>query len=200
MAKPTIVFVPGLWEGPAVFSSLANTLSTPPHAYPIHLITLPNTGKVSPANLTLQGDVRGIRAQMEPLVEAGKEIILVMHSAGGFLGSNAIEGWSAEGRRKEGKQGGVKKLVFLAAGILPEGAVHEDPPFFEKDVSVSTSFYISPPFSSPAPLSPPLSFVPPYPHSSDLPSIPDPATNSTPSPFPLSALQTTPPHTPQFTH
>lgn len=58
-----------------------------------------------------------------------------MHSAGGFLGSNAIEGWSLEGRNKEGKQGGVRKLVFLAAGILPEGATHTDPPFFEKDVS-----------------------------------------------------------------
>src|SRR5277367_2723445 len=121
MAKPTIVFVPGLWEGPTVFASLANTLESPLHNYPTLSITLPNTGKVSPDNGTLQGDVRGIRKQMEPLIEAEKEIILVMHSAGGFLGSNAIEGWSLEGRKKEGKRGGVRKLVFLAAGILPEG-------------------------------------------------------------------------------
>jgi pimeloyl-ACP methyl ester carboxylesterase len=186
MSKPTIVFVPGIWEGPTVFSSVANTLSSPPHAYPTLLITLPNTGKISPANETLQGDVRGIQAQMEPLVEAGKEIILVMHSAGGFLGSNAIKGWSLEARRKEGKQGGVRKLVYLTAGLLPEGTMHEDLPFFDKDVSCS--HYINYPFlPPPAPL-PPLSSIPQDPISIFHISHPfqTPQTTSTPTPlFPL---------------
>lgn len=139
MSKPTIVFVPGLWEGPTVFSALATTLESPPHNYPTLSVTLPNTGKASPGNETLQGDVRGIRRQIGPLVESGKEIVLVMHSAGGFLGSNAIEGLALEGRKREGKQGGVRELVFLAAGIMPEGATHADLPFFEKDVSASIS-------------------------------------------------------------
>jgi pimeloyl-ACP methyl ester carboxylesterase len=137
MAKPTIVFVPGFWEGPAVFASLATTLESPLQDYPTLGITLPSTGKISPDNENLQADVRSIRKQIEPLVEAGKDIILVMHSAGGFLGSNAIEGWSLDARKKAGKQGGIKKLVFLAAGISPEGTMHADAPFFEKDVSVS---------------------------------------------------------------
>jgi len=135
MVKPTIVFVPGFWEGPAVFASIATTLESPLHDYPTLSITLPSTGKVSPANENLQADVRSIRKQIKPLVDTGKDVILVMHSAGGFLGSNAIEGWSLDARKKAGKQGGIRKPVFLAAGIFPEGTMHADAPFFEKDVS-----------------------------------------------------------------
>lgn len=136
MAKPTIVLIPGLWEGPIVFSSLARALSSPPHSLPTLSVTLPSTGTTSPGNGTLQADVRAIRAQIEPLITAGRDVVLVMHSAGGFLGCNAVEGWArGAARRRQGAEGGVVRLVFLAAGLLPEGEVHGDLPFMQKDVS-----------------------------------------------------------------
>jgi len=58
-------------------------------------------------------------------------MVLFLHSAGGFLGSAAIEGLSVDQRAKQGKNGGVKKLVFLSAGILPEGQRHASLPFFD---------------------------------------------------------------------
>lgn len=64
--------------------------------------------------------------------------MLVMHSVGGLLASNAIEGMGLEARAKQGKKGGVKKLVYLAAGLLPEGEPHpDDLPLYVKQVGSS---------------------------------------------------------------
>lgn len=181
MAKPTIAFVPGFWEGPTVYSSLAQTLSFPPHSLPTQLITMPSTGKTSPNNGTLQDDVRAIRAQIEPLIEAEKEIILVMHSAGGFLGSNAIEGWGVDARRKDGKAGGVSRLVFLAAGLFPEGTMHNDLPFMEKDVSGPSNVSVSP---CPLPFHPSIFSLP----SSQFPKTTHTKFTSHPEPYSSSSV------------
>ncbi len=60
-------------------------------------------------------------------------VVVVCHSAGGFLGSAAMRGLTAASRRAEGKEGGggVTKMVFLAAGIGPEGLEHKPQPFME---------------------------------------------------------------------
>lgn len=72
-----------------------------------------------------------------------------MHSAGGFLGCNAIKGWGVERRRMDREDGGVRKLVFLAGGIVPEGSRHpESMPFFENDVSAVEVFVYIPRLSS----------------------------------------------------
>lgn len=61
--------------------------------------------------------------------------MMVCHSAGGFLGSGATEGLSKKERENEGKKGGVRAFVFLAAGLGPVGFVHEDLPFMDFEVS-----------------------------------------------------------------
>lgn len=130
-----IVFVPGLWEGPTVYTSIASTLQVS-YGYTTTTIALVSTGTTSPGNPSLQDDVRGIRLVIEPLVEQGKELLLVLHSAGGFLGSNAIKGLTLKDRTGQGKKGGVQRLVFLAAGLAPEGYHHQPLPFFEYHVSL----------------------------------------------------------------
>lgn len=129
----SIVFVPGFWEGPEVFSSVASTLES--LGYAVTIAKLVSTGTSSPGNPTFGDDVRGVRQAIEPLVDAEKEVVLVMHSAGGFIGSNAIKGLSVETRRKEGKNGGVRKLVFIAAALFPEEMAIPPMPFYEYDVS-----------------------------------------------------------------
>ncbi len=81
----------------------------------------------------MKDDENAIRAVTQKLVEEEeKEVVLVMHSAGGFLGSAAIEGLSRQEREGKGKRrGGVTKLIFLCAGIAPVGHVHGDLPFMD---------------------------------------------------------------------
>lgn len=135
MAHPVVVFVPGFWEGVTVFDGVRRSLESA-HGYRTVAVPLASTGTASPGNPGLKDDVRGIRAAIEPLVLDGKELLLVLHSAGGFLGAQAIRGLSAKHRAEEGKAGGVRMIVFLAAGVWAEGFHHQPLPFFEYDVSL----------------------------------------------------------------
>ncbi|MCJ1309511.1 hypothetical protein MMC25_003171 [Agyrium rufum] len=129
MTKLTIVFVPGLWEGSSVFFSLATTLQQ--EGYEAVTAELVSSGTSSPGNPSLHDDVAAIRKVIAPLIEIeGKDVLLVLHSAGGFLGSNAIQGLTAKAREAEEKKGGVFKIVFLTAGVAPVGFKHEPLPFF----------------------------------------------------------------------
>ncbi|KUJ08555.1 alpha/beta-hydrolase [Mollisia scopiformis] len=126
MPKPTIVFIPGIWEGPTVFTGVSNTVSS--LGFQTQAVSLPSTGSRSPGNPSMKDDEAAIRAVVKKLVEEEeKEVLMVMHSAGGFLGSAAIEGLG----RKEGRKGGVVKLVFLCAGIAEVGHFHAALPFMD---------------------------------------------------------------------
>ena len=74
------------------------------------------------------------------LIDAGEEIIMVLHSAGGFLGSNAIEGLST---RSLGSKRAVRHMVFLTAALYPEGFNFGPLPFFEKKASKEFSPHCS---------------------------------------------------------
>ena len=129
---PTILFVPGFWEGSAPFSHVASLLQA--QGYPTEIATLPSTGTVSPGNPSMYDDIAAIRSTVTSLVEKGQHVVLVLHSAGGFLGSNAIEGLSLKARQEKQLSGGVSKIVFVAGAVFPEGQRHAPLPFFAYDV------------------------------------------------------------------
>jgi pimeloyl-ACP methyl ester carboxylesterase len=124
MAKPTLVFVPGIWEGTSVFEAVASSLRE--HGYSTVYAPLASTGHASPGNPTLLDDVQHIRNVIMPLVENEKNVIVVGHSAGGPLGAAATKGLSVNERTEAGKVGGVQKFVFLTAGLVPAGWRHPD--------------------------------------------------------------------------
>lgn len=133
--KPAIVFVPGFFEGPRVFDVVRSTLET--HGYLTHAVTSACTGKTSSSGLTLDDDIAAVRALVEPVVDAGQEVLMVLHSAGGVIGSAALKGLCAPQRKEEGKMGGVTHIIFLCAGILVEDQDIPELPFlvFSEDVS-----------------------------------------------------------------
>ena len=91
----------------------------------------PNSGKIP-------DDVAHVRSQLEPLLKEGKEVILVLHSGSAFVGSNAVQGMSIEAREKEGKQGGIRKIVYLTGALFPEGTLHPDLPFTYREVCITS--------------------------------------------------------------
>ena len=85
----------------------------------------------------MRDDEQAIRYIVKRLVvNERKTVVMVCHSAGGFLGSGAIEGLGSRRRREKGDRGGVARLVFLAAGLAGEGNVHGRLPFMDFSVSV----------------------------------------------------------------
>lgn len=83
----------------------------------------------------MHDDIAAVRSTIAELVNQEHDVMLVLHSAGGFIGSNAIEDLEVTARKEKGLKGGVKGIVFLTAGILPKGVEHQPLPFFEYDVS-----------------------------------------------------------------
>lgn len=131
---PHILLVPGFWEGTRVYDALISLLHK--HQYLASAIPLQSTGCKSPGNPSMKDDVAFIRERIHSTVEEGgeQEVLLVLHSAGGFLGCMAIEGLSVAERKAVGKRGGVGKIVFLSGAVWPEGYSHGPLPFFEYKV------------------------------------------------------------------
>lgn len=132
---PSIFIVPGIYEGPAVFAPLAADLRAA--GYGVHVTHLLSTGTRSPGNPSMHDDVSLIASELSREVEAAGEdgVVAVMHSAGGLLGSMALKSLSAKARGEAGKKGGVRRIVFLTAGLAPEGSEHKPMPFMEFHVS-----------------------------------------------------------------
>ncbi|KAF8852482.1 alpha/beta-hydrolase [Acephala macrosclerotiorum] len=130
--NPSIVFVPGFWEGPTVFESVAATLRDT-YGYKTEITSLPSTGQASPGNPTLQDDIQAVHSFLERLVAKGEDVLLVLHSASGFIGTEAIKNLTAKERMSESKTGGVVKIVFMTAGVFPVGFKTGPLPFFEYD-------------------------------------------------------------------
>ena len=136
MSKPTLVFIPGLWEGPTAFSKVVNILKAE-YNYPTVVIPLTSTGTSPPDVKTFLDDVNAIRESVETLVNEGKEIVFIMHSAGAFTGSQAINHLSLAYRKERGEAGGVRKLVYLCGALLPQDSNHPQASFFETTVTTS---------------------------------------------------------------
>ena len=134
MPRPTLVFLPGFWEGPAAFSKVLNIINSK-YSYPTEVIPLSSTGTSTADGKDFTSDVVAIRDAISKLVDEGQEIIFTMHSAGAYIGSQALKDLGLAHRKQRGEAGGVAKLVYLTGGLLPEGMDHPPHPLFQTVVS-----------------------------------------------------------------
>ncbi|CAK7237917.1 hypothetical protein SBRCBS47491_010205 [Sporothrix bragantina] len=116
--KPTFVFVPGAWHSAASFAPVTSKLEAA--AYKTVPVELKSYG-ANPAIANFDPDVAAIRQALETVIDAGEEVVLFMHSYGGVVGTEACRGLDAASRKKDGKKGGIVRLVYCAAFLLPEG-------------------------------------------------------------------------------
>lgn len=121
---PVVLLVPGFWEGPTVFEKVTSVLKS--NGVAAEVATLASTGTTSPGNPTMKDDIAAVRAHIETILGRGDDVLLALHSAGGFLGSEAMQGLDKSSR---GNQPGVVSIVFLAGAIFPEGYQHQPLPF-----------------------------------------------------------------------
>lgn len=119
MAKPTIIFATGAWHTPDCYDSTRAQLHQ--RGWETEAVTYPSVG-AEPPTKGLADDVAALRSCLERVADAGKDIVLVVHSYGGLVGQNAVEGLGAAQRAKAGKKGGVLIFVYLAAFVAPKGA------------------------------------------------------------------------------
>lgn len=116
--KPVIVFVPGAWHPPTAFDPVTKRLEAA--GYETKGVHLASVGAAEPLK-DFQPDVDAIQAVIKSSVNEGKDVLLVVHSYGGVVGGQAVEGLDKASREKEGKKGGISHLYYCCAFALPEG-------------------------------------------------------------------------------
>lgn len=118
-AKPTIVISHGAWHPPAVYEGFISKLKDA--SYDALIPTLPSLDNPDPTSATCAKDADAVRAAILPLLDEGKDVIVLAHSYGGIPAAGAAHGLSVETRKKQGQKGGVIGLVYASAFVVPEG-------------------------------------------------------------------------------
>lgn len=112
---------------PAYFQPLIKYLSS--HGYPSVAVSLPGVNS-SPAVTSIQPDVDAVAAALTALLDGGSDVVIVLHSYGGMVGTDAVGKVVKElagGEGSRGKQSGkLKRLIYVSAHVPLEGQTLRD--------------------------------------------------------------------------
>lgn len=88
--------------------------------YQVATVDLPSVGKRSEGPAGLYDDAEAVRTQVRAFADEGLDVVLVGNSYGGWVITEAAKGISTSERQAEGKEGGLKHMVYLASGFSPD--------------------------------------------------------------------------------
>ncbi|KAH6705189.1 Alpha/Beta hydrolase protein [Leptodontidium sp. MPI-SDFR-AT-0119] len=113
--KPTLVLVHGAFHGPDCFHLIKPKLER--LGYPVVVVALVSVGKTHPA-ATYLDDVAAIHKAILPILDEGKEVVLVAHSWGGVVGVASTDGHTIQERAERGDKGGIKSIFMIASAMI----------------------------------------------------------------------------------
>jgi pimeloyl-ACP methyl ester carboxylesterase len=120
--KPILIFVPGGWHTPSTFEPTTSLLSEAGyHCISISLPTIGSELRNEPAPQNWNLDVAAIRNTLLEHIDQGRDVVLIVHSYGGTVGSEACNNLGKTHRESQGLRGGVIKLVYLTAVVMDIG-------------------------------------------------------------------------------
>lgn len=128
MSPPTLLIVPGSYSPCLAYYDLVKHIQRLHPALPEPLVyDLPSASSGPPLPPpTLYDDSAYFAEKISQLADTGTDIVLFAHSYGGAVAREAVKGFSKEERAKQGKKGGVVKLVYLSAVIpAPGQSLHD---------------------------------------------------------------------------
>ncbi|KAJ5439647.1 alpha/beta-hydrolase [Penicillium daleae] len=119
--SPTaILIIHGAYFLPSSWQPLINGLS---HSqFTIRCPRLPSCGDERPPKATLDDDVAAVRTAAKELINAGHNILVLAHSYGGIVASEAI----TEELYPNSNRKGIVSLVLLSAWLIQPGDTLED--------------------------------------------------------------------------
>lgn len=117
--EPVVLIVSGGWHTPRSYAKLANALESV--GFEVHVPPLPSISDERPPTADLESDTALLHSYAEDLISHGREILVLMHSYGGQVGTNALYGLSVSSRSREGISGGVSHLIYMTATAVAEG-------------------------------------------------------------------------------
>ena len=116
MPNPTTLLVGGAWHPADYLKPLATALEAA--GYPNLTLALPSVGTSPSVKLDFRDDVGLVRSTASELVCDGKDIVAVLHSFGGVVGTEALQGLGKLASSTAGI-GVVRGLMYIAS-VLPK--------------------------------------------------------------------------------
>lgn len=120
MSKPIFVLLHGAWHSPKCWSRLSAELDRA--GYSSVAPALPSSGSTPPTP-DWSKDVETIHKTVSDLVQEN-DVVVVMHSFSGMTGGTSLEGLDKQTCLSKGLKGGVIRLVYIVAFLVPEGFQH----------------------------------------------------------------------------
>jgi len=117
---PTLVFVPGAWHHTDTWDKIASLLEA--QQYKCIRVALLSTG--SDPSATFLEDVTAARDLIVAEITQGRDVVVVVHSYGGIVGSSAIKGLTRNKQdvsSAENRSGHVIGIAMLASGFAQTG-------------------------------------------------------------------------------
>ncbi|OAQ71082.1 alpha/beta-Hydrolase [Pochonia chlamydosporia 170] len=115
-SKPTFVLVPGAWHAASTWDKVKAVLST--KGYKSVAVTLPSTN--GDPSVSFADDIKATRDAITLETTAGLDVVVVVHSYGGFVGLSAIKGLSKK-TAPSTATGHVIGVVLIATGFNTAG-------------------------------------------------------------------------------
>lgn len=114
--RPVILLITGAWHVPEHYLKVSDRLR---HlGYTVECPHLMTNNNALPPNKTIDDDVVQIRELAKQYLDLGKDIVALMHSYGGIVGTTALSGLGAADRNG---QSYVKALIYMCAFLPFEG-------------------------------------------------------------------------------
>lgn len=120
MSKPVFVLLHGAWHTPRCWVRLIAQLDAA--GYASVAPALPSSGS-NPPTPDWSRDVETIRETVSGLIQ-DHDVVVVTHSFSGMTGGTALEGLDKAASLSKGLKGGVIRMVYIAAFLVPEGFQH----------------------------------------------------------------------------
>jgi pimeloyl-ACP methyl ester carboxylesterase len=120
MTKPTILFIPGSYSPALFYYDVVQGLKQ--DGYDAVVYDIPSASgapPLPPAGLT--EDAVFFREKLGDLVEKGQDVVVVGHSYGGMVLRETIKGFGKPQRAANGKDGGVVRVIYVAAMLAGQG-------------------------------------------------------------------------------
>lgn len=103
-----------------MYYDLANRIQK--EGYEAFVNSLPSTSRNPPEQpASMNDDAVFFRGIIESLADKGRDVLVLTHSYGGVVGTEAAKGVGKTERQAKGKSGGIVRIAYLSSIVLLEG-------------------------------------------------------------------------------
>ena len=148
--KPAIVLVHGAWHVPKHYDAFIQQLQQA--GFEVFCPQLPTCDVTKYLDADMFADAQVVRSQVIALIEQSREIIMLLHSYGGAVGTEAVKGLSKGELTAKNLPGGVTHLIYMCGFMLQKGESvggaslpRPVPEPVESDDATGTTFLCEPP-------------------------------------------------------